>query len=262
MKIQDFVKQLNAYNKKIDGNFVLNTEVSVVKEYIEENLNLYNEAVEDRNKIVKENKEKEEAFVKYLLEDLGVNQWSVFKQKKRGRGWTAQTIRGDMYAHYKKVLDDIKTHVPMLPSRLDAFGNHGNRYELIYNNVTLKVSFSGKHTVEEIFKQTLFEIKKHEDSVAKSNLHLIKAKKFLDKRNEDYSGLITAKDIIELAEEMAKEAYREDRKGDIIEVQHSDGDDCEWDISYGNRCECGHNRYYLEIEGNLVDGYYSYGQWC
>lgn len=39
-----------------------------------------------------------------------------------------------------------------------------------------------------------------------------------------------------------------------------DGDDCTWMIGE-RRCSCGNNRYYLEVEGNLLDGYYSYGQW-
>ena len=260
MEIKEFVTKLT--NRVIDGEFLLSTKIQDVEDYIAKSTAIREEHITKRNAIIESNKSVEEKFVNFLLEDLKLDQWKVFKSKKRGRGWYAPTVRGDMYAHYKKVVEDLKMYVPNLPSRVDRFGDYSAEYTLSYENVNLKVRFNNSHTLKDIFDKSVLEIRRYEESKARSNLHLTKAKEFLDKRNEDYSGLITAKDIIELAEEMAKEAYREDRKGDIIEVQHSDGDDCEWDISYGNRCECGHNRYYLEIEGNLVDGYYSYGQWC
>ncbi len=262
MDIKQFVNQLNYPTRKIDGNFLLKTKVVNVESYLQEADTVFKEKDELRQGVITANRKIEEDFISYLLDELKVDQWKVFKKKKRGRGWTATTIRGDLYTHWKKAIEDLKTWVPMRTPKVVDFGTSNCQYELMYNNVTLTVRFSQPHTIQEIFDKSVSEIKRYEQGVAKENKHLVVAKEFLDKRNEDYSELITAKDIIELAEELAKEEYYQEVKDTVIDVQHSDGDDCEWLVGSSNRCECGFNRYYLEIEGNLIDGYYSYGQWC
>ena len=42
--------------------------------------------------------------------------------------------------------------------------------------------------------------------------------------------MVTAKEIITLAEEISKEEYYKSVEGDIIDVTHGDGDDCEWEM--------------------------------
>lgn len=262
MKIQDFVRQLNYPTRKIDGNFVLNNKVSDVQAYIDEAELNRQIASEERTHIVNSNREKTEKLISYLLEDVGIDQWKIFKKKKRGRGWSATTIRGDMYAHYRKVFEDVEQYAPRPLPKIADYGASNCQYELTYNNTALTIRFSAPHTLQDIFDKSVQEIKRYEDSVAKENKHLIVAKEYLDKKGEDSSELITAKDIINLAEDLSKEEYRESvLNGEEIPVNHSDGDDCTWD-GLSNRCECGFNRYYLEIEGNMIDGYYSWGQWC
>lgn len=262
MDIKQFVQQLNYPTRKIDGNFLLKTKITEVVSYLTETDTVFKEKSKLRQEVIDANRKIEEDFIAYLLDDLKVDQWKIFKKKKRGRGWTATTIRGDMYSHWRKACEDLKIWVPMRTPKVTDFGTSNCQYELMYNNVTLSVRFHQPHTIQEIFDKSVAEIKRYEQSVAKENKHLVVAKGFLDKRNEDYSELISAKDIIELAEELAKEEYQESvfKEEETIPVQHSDGDDCEWDG--GHRCECGFNRYYLEVDGNLLDGYYSYGQWC
>lgn len=262
MEIKDFVRQLNYPSRKVDGNFILNNKVESVESYISEAEQQRNIASDKRNEIVVSNREKTEALLDYMINEVGIDQWKIFKKKKRGKGWTATTVRGDMYSHFKKVFEDMKAYVPHLPASVADFGTSGCRYDLIYNNTTLNLNFNTSHTMQDIFDKSVAEIKRYEQSLAKENKHLVVAKEYLDKREEDYSELITAKDIIELAEELSKDEYRESvfADGGTITVQHSDGDDCEWDGDH--RCECSFNRYYLEIEGNLIDGYYSWGQWC
>lgn len=262
MKVQDFVRQLNYPSRKIDGNFILNSKVDDVQVYIDTSTLEREELLSRRSEIITENTKKVTELTAHLLDEVGIDQWKTFKKKKRGRGWTATTVRGDVYAHYKKVFEDIKQYVPSLPGNIVDFGTSNTQYDLVYNNTTLHIRFSSSHTIQDIFDKNIQEIKRYEDSVAKENKHLIIAKDFLDENNEDYSMLITAKDIIHVAEEVSKDKYRNSLEGTAIEVQHSDGDDCTWTVGHSNRCECGHNRYYLEIEGNLVDGYYSWGQWC
>lgn len=262
MKMNDFVRQLNYPTRKIDGNFILSNKPEAVLTYIDEADAKRSVAMDNRNAIITQNKEKVDKLLTYLLEEAKVDQWKIFKQKKRGKGWMATTVRGDMYTHWKKVFEDVKAYVPLLPTKIVDFGTSNAQYVLEYNNVSLTVSINRPHSVVDIFAYSKEAIKRYEESVAKENKHLTLAKEFLDNRKEDYSELITAKDIIALAEEISREEYRESvfADGETIEVQHSDGEDCEWDGCH--RCECGNNRYYLEIEGNLVDGYYSYGQWC
>ncbi len=104
-------------------------------------------------------------------------------------------------------------------------------------------------------------VKRYEDSITKDTKLLVLAKKYLDTVREDYSELTTAKDIIKLAHNIFREECFGIEQGRTITVQHPDGADCEWKVGE-RQCVCGNNRYYLEIEGDLVDGYYSYGQWC
>lgn len=261
MKVEEFVRQLNGYTRKVDADFILNNKVEVVEDYLKD-AELKREAlINSRNFTINENNEKVESLLKYLIEDLGIDQWKIFKSRKRGKGWTATTVRGDMYAHYKKVFEDVKSYVPMLPSKVDDFGRGNCDYELIYNNTILNLRFHADHTIQDIFEKSVIVIKDYEKQIAKDNKHLTLAKEFLDKRGEDYSEIITAKDIIALAEEISKEDYFKSVEGDLIDVTHGDGDDCEWEIGE-HRCVCGNNRYYLEVDGDMVNGYYSYGQWC
>ena len=98
-------------------------------------------------------------LLKHLIEDLGIDQWKIFKSRKRGKGWTATTVRGDMYAHYKKVFEDVKSYVPMLPSKVDDFGRGNCVYELIYNNTTLQLRFHNAHTIQRFLKRVLSQLK-------------------------------------------------------------------------------------------------------
>ncbi|CAM0055890.1 hypothetical protein VPHK406_0153 [Vibrio phage K406] len=262
METRQFVQQLNYPSRKIDGNFLLSTTPERVREYIvsrQVEIDKHNSA---RQELIECNRTLEESLLKHLLEVVKIDQWKIFKQKKRGNGWAATTVRGDMYVHWQKVFADVKTYIPSRLSNVVDLGSSNAQYELTYNNVSLKVSISRPHTLEDIFELSKNEIKRYEDSVAKENKLLVASKEFLDRRNEDYSELITGKDIIELADKLAREEYREGvfEGSETITVQHSDGDDCEWDGDH--RCECGNNRYYLEIEGDLINGYYSWGQWC
>ena len=261
METKQFVQQLNYPTRKVDGDFILNNKVEDVLGYItdkQEESDVHNMA---RQELIECNKITTDLLLKHLLDEVGIDQWKIFKQKKRGRGWTATTVRGDMYAHYKRIFEDVKTYVPMRMPKVADFGSSNAQYDLTYNNVTLSLGFHKPHTLEDIFEQAKVVIKRYEDSVAKENKLLVVSKKFLDKRNEDYSELITGKDIIELADELAREEYREAQEGLEIDVTHGDGDDCTWSIGE-RRCVCGNNRYYLEIEGDLINGYYSWGHWC
>lgn len=261
MKVQDFVRQLNYPSRKIDGNFILNNKIEDVLVYItdkQEDSDTHNLA---RQEIIAINTQRTDDLLKHLLDKVGVDQWKIFKKKKRGKGWSATTVRGDMYAHFKKVFEDVKEYVPHRMPNVVDFGTSNAQYTLEYNNVSLKVSIHRPHTLEDIFEFSKKEIKRYEDSVAKENKLLLASKEFLDKRNEDYSGLITAKDIISLADNLSREEYFNSMKGETIDVDHSDGDGCKWVVG-DHRCECGNNRYYLEMNGDLLNGYYSWGQWC
>lgn len=261
METKQFVQQLNYPTRNVDGNFILNNKVVDVLDYItdkQEESDIHNMA---RQELVECNQISTDLLLKHLLDKVGIDQWKIFKKKKRGRGWTATTVRGDMYSHYKKVFEDVKTYVPMRMPKVVDFGSSNAQYDLTYNNVTLSLGFHKPHTLEDIFEQAKVVIKRYEDSVAKENKLLVVSKKFLDDYGEDYSELITAKDIIKLADDLAREEYFETMKDSTIDVDHSDGDGCEWEVG-DHRCKCSNNRYYLEIEGDLINGYYSWGQWC
>lgn len=260
MNTQEFISKLNYPSRKVDGNFILNNKVEDVEDYLntfQEGLNKYNKT---RQEVITRNQETHNNLLTYFLETLNVKETTIFKMKKRGRGWTATTVRGDMYSHWKKVFEDVKEYVPLRKQGLDI-GKCSCTYELLYNKTSLTLRFHNAHTIGDIFEQSVLVIKQYEDSIAQTNEHLMFAKGYLQDKVVSYGHCITSQDIINLAEELSKEEYREGLEGDEIDVTHGDGDDCTWQIG-DYRCTCGNNRYYLEVDGNMKDGYYSYGQWC
>lgn len=88
-----------------------------------------------------------------------------------------------------------------------------------------------------------------------------KVVEYIEKHNLDTSWCATVQDFYLCANDHAKEAYRKSMENEEIDVTHSDGEDCEWTVG-DRRCACGNNRYYLEVEGDFIKGFYSYGQWC
>jgi hypothetical protein len=85
--------------------------------------------------------------------------------------------------------------------------------------------------------------------------------KYCEDNKLDTSWCVGVDDYVKVAEEFGREQYFESMEGVEIDVTHGDGDGCTWLVG-SHRCECSNNRYYLEVEGNFMEGYYGYGQWC
>jgi len=165
------------------------------------------------------------------LMDLGVPQRKIYK------------ANGDMYAKYLNVCQDLIGVYPHRRSYIKLIS-------FIYNRETYRSSGSNWVTHLASAQRELARLRSSDER----HIRLMnKAREVLDTDSDDPA-------IIKLAEDFLKAKALEEVEDTTIDVQHADGDDCEWDVG-DRRCHCGHNRYYAETEGTLLGGYYVYGQW-
>ena len=276
---QEIAKKINTfltYNYgRINYKEFLNCDEADVISLINDSFVSYKEYKAKVNEINVFNKKTTDDLLDHLLNDIGVDEFTIFKTRKVGRGWTARTVRGDMYAHWRKVFNDIKKVVP--PSRNNPFSIFKTDYvrEIEYDNdINFKICIDcSKYTednvselVSEVFKKVKEKVKSLEQEKANNDKRL---KRYIELAKNEYpevkfEDFITSKEFINAIEELAKEEYRKELEdaNEEIDVTHGDGTgDCTWVVGE-HRCECGNNRYYLELEGDALDGYFPYGQWC
>lgn len=218
----------------------------------------FNEA---RNKVINENKVNREALVSDLKKY--VDEKKIFKTRKSGKGWMAvDKVTGEFRSHYAKVWADVEKYVPRVMVGVPVIPE---RTIITYQGVSLTVNTMASNKVErsvgDFLEAMTSTIKKHVASVVQSNVKLSKAIEYCENNKLDVSWCVGVEDYVKVANDFGKEQYFESMKGEEIDVTHGDGDDCEWTVGE-HRCSCGNNRYYLEVEGNFMEGYYGYGQWC
>lgn len=208
----------------------------------------YQARKEKQQHLIKENKRIEEDFIK-LIKDLD-------KDPNYFRRW--KKSNGKFYAHWQKVIDDLKHPV----------FNYNAYHMPDYTSYSVEVKYKGQYTVvkgklEDLYFKIKETIKAMVESVSKDDTIYKKSLAYIVEHDLDTTGCVTIKDHYRLANDHAEEAYREEilASGEVIDVTHGDGDDCEWEVGE-HRCQCGNNRYYLEVEGDFINGFYSYGQWC
>ena len=207
------------------------------------------ESNKKRLEVVENNKKIKEDLLSFVQNHELVDRISLSHQWKK--------TNGNLYAHWEKVIKDLQRYVPPHRSAPKSLESQF-KFEFIYNSETHWCYT----TLATFLSDVSTKVKQVNRTLQANNIMYVKALEYVSKHQLDDSWCVTTKDYVSLCNEHSKEAYRESvfANGETIEVQHSDGDDCEWNGDH--RCECGNNRYYLEIEGNFVEGWYSWGQWC
>jgi hypothetical protein len=162
-----------------------------------------------------------------------------------------------LYAHWNKVVTDLQKYIPMHKSSPRNLEQQFE-FKFIYNNCEQEIRYTRLNC---LFQDITSYIKRINDTTRAANIMYAKALEYIEQNKLDISSCVTTGDYIALCNEHAQEVYRESVEGGEIDVTHGDGDDCTWEIG-DRRCVCSNNRYYLEIEGDFVNGFYSYGQWC
>lgn len=110
-------------------------------------------------------------------------------------------------------------------------------------------------TLHELIKLTIETIEKKEKKKNHNNLLLRKAIEIAINRGMDYSN-IDDKELIKKITDIEIEKHTKLQDGNTITFKQCDECD-EWTVGE-RRCSCGNRRVYLGVEGNIVDGFYSY----
>jgi hypothetical protein len=119
---------------------------------------------------------------------------------------------------------------------------------------------SFKERLEKWHKDHLSEIQKTYQEKQKNDVYIRKVALSLEiakKHNLTYKD---NDDLINQAEEIYREKWCNENYPDGTHIDQSCCENCSsWKIGE-RRCSCGNRRMYLDIQGNMIDGYYAYAQ--
>ena len=202
-----------------------------------------------RNSIIRNNYQIRKDFLAFVDNHEYIDRINVSRKRTKNS-------KGDMYAHWNKVIADLQTYVPhelwVRPIDQTFY------FEFLYNSVPCKLQ---SVTIETLFERVVQVIKNINHDIAQKSEMYNAAIKYIKTYELDDDGCILPEDFIAICNEHAKDIYFESMRDEEIDVTHGDGDDCTWEVG-SHRCECGNTRYYLEIMGDFHKGFESYGQWC
>lgn len=110
--------------------------------------------------------------------------------------------------------------------------------------------------VVELYDTITRAYKRGMERVRKDSELLVRSIDFAREHNIEIDGLFNV-DIIKKVDEVAKEVYREEEVpvGTELYLDH-ECYECDTYIVGERRCRCGNRRIYIEIEGDILDGYY------
>ena len=258
-KQEEILKNLKMFlfNSNLSTSRVFTEIEKVISTLDQEKLNTaytaYEESVNTHNNkcitIARENIQIKKDLLEFIDSHPMIDRINVNRKRSKGK-------RGEMYAHWNKVILDLQNYVPhkmalrSKDSLFDFTYEYGGKSYIIHNI-----------TITTFFERVLRDIKNVNKILEEGNIKYNKALTYISDNNLDASDCVLANDYIALCDEHARDVYRDSLEGEEIDVTHGDGDDCVWEIGE-HRCECGNNRYYLEVEGDFINGFYSYGQWC
>lgn len=122
-------------------------------------------------------------------------------------------------------------------------------------------SSGGPLTLVKIYDEGVKAYEREESLKLKNNNHLIAAVKYLIENGIDHDTKECADQIIQKAEDHAKQAYLTENfsDGDVIDIDDNYCE-CATYIVGEYRCSCGSRRISLTIEGDLINGYYANGE--
>ena len=229
-------------------HFIKNVSQDMVLEEYDKRQTKIIEHNQNRQKVREQNAQVKKDLIEFVKNHESVDRLTISRKMEKSRGV--------LYAHWEKVIKDMQTYEPKQLSNLRPYDSKFY-FKFNYNGSEYQVYTSSSNIVQRVKD----EIARINATVHANNVKYIKALDYIKEHSLNPEHCVTTDDYIELCNEHAKEVYFESMTGEEISVTHGDGDDCIYSIG-AHRCECGNNRYYLEIEGDFVTGFYSYGQWC
>jgi len=160
-------------------------------------------------------------------------------------------VRGGVNAPYKKILYNLKPAF-----KVDRIPAKPSISQFMYNGTEYRV---GGSPVERI-KKFLAYAKREQEREEKSNVLLVASIAYANNNEIDIEGM-TSQKVIDIVDEHSKTKFIAEKYPNGTDVDVDDNIcECELWIVGDRRCSCGNRRIYLEIDGNLLDGYYAYPQ--
>lgn len=202
---------------------------------------------EEINKKLYEEKTSKVKEVSDYLKSVGID---AFKYKKSG--FIPQKT-GYQAWYQKNIVEKIYEKYPYYRSGIPT----AHMEEKEVNGVKLYNNQSPTNLVE-LYDKISWQYRSKVNEVKKVDKLLIKSIEYATKHNIEIDNLNTD-GIIKTAAEHAKDKYIEENLPNGMEVYLKHGcDECSTYIMGEHRCSCGNRRIYIEVEGDLIEGFTYY----
>jgi hypothetical protein len=217
-----------------------------VEQLYEEWKVIHKENEELKNKKIAEKFEKINEVSTYL-KSVGID---VYKYKTKG---FFKEKNGYQSWFKKNIADEISKKYPYYHSGIPT----AHMTEVIVDGVKLYNNQSPTNIVE-LYDRVTHQYKSKIREVNKNDKLLVKSIEFAAKHEIAIEDL-TPKQIIDYVSEIAKDNYLKEELPDGTEVYLKHAcDECSTYIMGERRCSCGNRRISIEVEGDLIEGFYHY----
>lgn len=211
----------------------------------------YNLSIENELKVLLENELKE---IVSVLDGKGIK---VYQLKKINR----QLVTRYVNWFEKNIVSELKLKYPVLKNRelpksyVTKFSIKGKELTIVEKPRTLLETYTDMHKAYE--KLVINENKLSKEFVKYTNYMKEHKLEFLF-NNEDIEK-INLNDLKRRINEHMGDKYLNEhyKDGDEVDLDH-ECDYCNTYIVGENRCDCGNRRIYIEVEGDVFDGFYCY----
>lgn len=238
------MKQLTYPNKEIltDWSKLIKLTEKEVQDIHNQWLDIGKQNEEIRNS---NNKAKQEKLSK-IKEVLAENGIDIYKYKNKG---FLKVKSGYQSWFEKNVYSQIDSY-----EHLNSYPYVGSSSQTI-DNIKLYCNSSPTNIIE-LHNKIIYQYNSEKYKQSLNNDILIKSIKYATDNDINIENLSTDEIVVQVTE-IAKDRYEKDNytSGQLLNL---DDNYCDCGTYYyaSHRCSCGNRRCYLEIKGNLVDGFY------
>lgn len=243
---------MTQYKKYPKANLIREWDklIELTKEEVEELYKEWKEIEQENQQIAKENSINKTAKLGEIVDYLKSQGIDVFKYKKN----TIIPQKTGYQAWFQKnVADPVSSEYPSFPPGF-PYAHMGS---VTINGIEVYNNQSPTNLVE-LHSRIQHQYNCQKEESEKTNQLLIKSIEYATKNGISVEGIPSDK-IVEHVNEAAKEKYLEENVpvGSEVYLKHA-CDECSTYIVGDRRCSCGNRRIYIEVEGDIIDGFYYY----
>lgn len=240
------------YKKYPNSNLIRDWDklIELTKEEVEKIYEEWKEVEKENKKISEENyndkNTKLNEIAKYLISQ-GID---VYKYKRNS---IIPEKTGYQAWFQKNIADPISNKYPSFPPGFP----YAHMDKKTINGIDVSNNQSPTNLVE-LHNRIKSQYNSRKKESEKVNKLLIKSIEYAAKNNINIDGVPSEK-IVEYVDEMAKQKYLEENlpPGTEVYLKHA-CDECSTYIMGDRRCSCGNRRISIEVEGDIIEGFYYY----